>query len=847
MVKGVLLVSAATLIMAGSALAQAAAHRFDIPAQDAVTGLQAFARQSGKTVLFPFDAVRGKRTPAVTGNRPDAEVLAQLAAAAGLVVSSDDGKTITLRPGPQGEAAADSAVFVEQLVVTGSRIRGAPPASPVTTITSTEMRNAAQHDLGEVIRAIPQNFAGGQNPTVGGRSGASSANGNGASTLNLRGIGNDATLTLLNGHRPSTNGLSGTDVTAIPLAAVERLEVLTDGASALYGSDAVGGVANVITKRSFNGINTTALYGASTDGGYEQQQYSLVGGADWSGGGGLIALSSTANTQVNADQRSYTPTMNPASNLIGDQGRFNAFASAHQEVGSNIRLAVDALYSNTHSTIKSATTAGPLTSGASIRTPTSRSFLLAPSIEISLPHDWLMTSYATYGEDTARSNGRNLSAVRPTSYTTICYCNKTTSLEVSSEGPLWRGSAGETRLALGAGYRASETYFTGTTNGVIDTVPFNKRDSVSYAFGELSLPVIGPSQDIFLVDSLLFTGAVRYEDYETFGSVATPKFGMIYKVAPSLTLKASWGKSFKAPTMTQRYARNQALLNDVSGYGTLFPAGSTILRFTGGNPDLKPERATSSTVTIEYKPEHVPGLRVGLSYFDIDFKDRVVAPITTLAGALTNPLYRDLLTFNPSMALQAATIAKAPAGLEFSTSQPYNPSRVVAVMDARQTNASQQTIEGFDVSASYRWETQGGDSVSLSTASSYLDIVQERLAGDLSVGITGNFYQPRHFQSRSGISWTHGDATLAGYVSYVGPARYRSVSPILDVKPITTADFVAVWRARRLADTTFTLAAKNALNAKPSIVPGAVVDLSYDSTVYSAVGRFVSLTVSKTW
>ncbi|MGH1557304.1 TonB-dependent receptor plug domain-containing protein [Caulobacter segnis] len=147
--------------------------------------------------------------------------------------------------GPQDvAAAAPEPAVVEEVVVTGSRIRGATPASPLVVVGSAEIRDAGQHDLGEVARSLPQNFGGGQNPGAGARSGAGSANVNGASTFNLRGVGNDATLTLLNGRRLAINGPSGVDVTSIPLPAVERLEILTDGASALYGSDAVGGVVN---------------------------------------------------------------------------------------------------------------------------------------------------------------------------------------------------------------------------------------------------------------------------------------------------------------------------------------------------------------------------------------------------------------------------------------------------------------------------------------------------------------------------------------------------------------------------------------------------------------------------
>ncbi|NJC00036.1 outer membrane receptor for ferrienterochelin and colicin [Sphingomonas trueperi] len=82
---------------------------------------------------------------------------------------------------------------------------------------------------------------------------------------NLRGLGSDATLTLINGHRLPYDAVNqGVDISIIPLAALERIEVITDGASALYGSDAVGGVANLILRRDYDGLLTSARVGAST-------------------------------------------------------------------------------------------------------------------------------------------------------------------------------------------------------------------------------------------------------------------------------------------------------------------------------------------------------------------------------------------------------------------------------------------------------------------------------------------------------------------------------------------------------------------------------------------------------
>src|SRR3546814_15797947 len=93
-------------------------------------------------------------------------------------------------------------------------------------------------------------------------------------SLNLRGLGPDASLTLFNGHRVAFDAVSqGIDISAIPLSAIERVDIVTDGASALYGSDAVAGVANVILRRRVEEVVTSVRLAGTTDGGGFTQQY----------------------------------------------------------------------------------------------------------------------------------------------------------------------------------------------------------------------------------------------------------------------------------------------------------------------------------------------------------------------------------------------------------------------------------------------------------------------------------------------------------------------------------------------------------------------------------------------
>ena len=113
--------TALSVMLAGVSFA-AEARPFDIPQQDAATALQAFAMQSGRQVLFPYEAAKGKQAPQIKGDYSDAEVLALLAQSAGLKITADDGKTVTLRP--QAAAAAeggDDSGTVQALIVTAQK------------------------------------------------------------------------------------------------------------------------------------------------------------------------------------------------------------------------------------------------------------------------------------------------------------------------------------------------------------------------------------------------------------------------------------------------------------------------------------------------------------------------------------------------------------------------------------------------------------------------------------------------------------------------------------------------------------------------------------------------------
>jgi outer membrane receptor protein involved in Fe transport len=174
--------------------------------------------------------------------------------------------------------AQNEAEVLEEITVTGSRIRRADldTASPVTVIDRDAIMAQGITDVGNLIQRIPS--------MSGTPIGTTTNNGNteeGAVQIDLRGMGPERTVTLINGFRT----VDGGDYTTIPSIMIERVEILKDGASAIYGADAVAGVVNIITRKDFNGVNIDAQTNdwENTKNG-EQNSIALIAGKTFEGG-----------------------------------------------------------------------------------------------------------------------------------------------------------------------------------------------------------------------------------------------------------------------------------------------------------------------------------------------------------------------------------------------------------------------------------------------------------------------------------------------------------------------------------------------------------------------------------
>jgi iron complex outermembrane receptor protein len=824
------------------------ARSYDLPAQPLGDSLRAVSLLSGQNILAPAALLRGRNAPPLRGRYSADEAVGLLIRGLPLQARSD-GSTWLIEPAanPQSDASRDDERA--DIVVTGSRIRGAPVASPLLEVTRQDMLEQGKSNLGQVARSLPQSFGGGQNPGVGSNVPAvSGVDIGGGSSINLRGLGSDATLTLLDGRRLAfTGSRQSIDVSAIPIGAVERIEVVPDGASAIYGSDAVAGVANVILRHKFDGLELGARIASATDGGDFEQQYWATGGRSWTSGGVVAAYEHGSNTSIVGSQRSYAAskpglTIYPA--LRHDSGTI----VTHQTLADWLTFELDGLYNVRHyeSTFPTLPN-GDLAQGRATNFYTDRSWVVAPALKFALGAGWRASLAGDVGQEKVKSSQITCTGATCAVSSTGFYRNRQRSAEISGDGSLFALPGGSAKIALGAGYR--KVYFErfATNGSAVNTA--HDQDS-HYAFGELELPLLGEDQGLPLVKRLTATAAVRYERYPGLGGIATPKAGLIWAPTADFDLKASWGKSFRAPTQYQQYQPRAAIIYPPSLLGASgLPASAAALYVQGGNPALRPERASTWSATFSAHPHAFPGAKLEVTYFDVSYRDRIVSPIAFVSQALVNPLFASQITRNPSAGAQAALIAGASTFVNV-TGFAYDPTNVIAIVDNASVNAGHQSARGVDVLAEYRLVLGVGQSLRFAANASYLHSSQQISASQPTIPLSGRIFSPPHWRAQGTITYSVGELTLTPTLNYTGGVQDSRTPDFVPVHGMTTIDLTGRVRMAQdrgpLHGVEISVSASNLFNAKPDIVAAVgSADTPYDSTNYAPFGRVLSLGLSK--
>lgn len=307
----------AALMLVCTAHAADRTFALDIPAESLQSALGAFADQTGLQVVYETDLAKGLSSPAIKGKLTVREALARLLRGTGLasrflndhaiaISSTTKGERPSSTPGKKAQAPAPlgqadmtqvpapaepatDLPALEEIVVTGSHIRGAQnTGSPVLVMTREDIDQTGYTTVHDILNTLtPISGAGPSEILQSDTEGGSAFDAGGS--INIRGLGAGSTLVLVNGRRQAAGGLEGryVDVSTIPTTAIERIEILTDGASAVYGSDAVAGVVNIILRKDFEGAETRLRVG-NVSGGADEILVGQLFGKSW-GSGNVMA------------------------------------------------------------------------------------------------------------------------------------------------------------------------------------------------------------------------------------------------------------------------------------------------------------------------------------------------------------------------------------------------------------------------------------------------------------------------------------------------------------------------------------------------------------------------------
>jgi hypothetical protein len=305
--------------------------------------------------------------------------------------------------------------------------------------------------------------------------------------------------------------------------------------------------------------------------------------------------------------------------------------------------------------------------------------------------------------------------------------------------------------------------------------------------------------------------------------------------------------------MLQRYQSTLGiLLNAASVGGSGFPAGSTALLVSGGRPGLKPETARSWSVTADVHPRALEGARLELSYFNVRYTDRIVIPIAFTGQSLANPVYADQVTRAPAPGAVADTVGALDQFFNISGTA-YDPARVVAIIDNASVNAAVQRAQGIDAAFTFEQPLgSGAGRINAGLYASYLDSSQRLTAAQPEFPLAGRLFNPPHFRARGVLGWRAGLIAVTGAVNRIGGVTDARTSTPVKIRGMTTFDLTARLRSPETSGLTrgleFALTIQNLLNTVPDrIAASQVYDNPYDSTNYSPVGRYIALSVSKSW
>ena len=529
--------------------------------------------------------------------------------------------------------------------------------------------------------------------------------------------------------------------------------------------------------------------------------------------------------------------------LLPEQTRHSVYANVHHDVSERWSLFGDALYAKRE-------TENHLSYFSLINDEASESEQLFASFggRVRLGGNWsaqFTSSYSNYQFDA--SYLRTPVGEAEGELTLSSVANDVWSFDALTDGSVLLLPGGDIRLALGGAYRRENVR--PTTGGDIP-----KREVIA-AFGELFIPLIGKSNAITGAQALELSVAARYEDYSDFGDDVTPKFGVRWQPVTGVSVRATYGESFKAPALTDLAQGTESLLAFIaSDFGLEVPGDPLILlRTQAQRPELHEERSTSWTAGVDIAPPR-GAFSLNVTYFEIEFEGRIASPVSGgLQEFFTQPAFSRYLLDSPGAAFVNARLGEA-TDFNDLTGGLFSPDGVALWGDATVTNIAEEMQRGLDVTVRYPFEA-GADRFEVLLNSTYLIEFEKRVAAGAPIREALNILnEPIDFRARAGFLWDHSNLGASLYLNYADSYRNTDVLRT-QIDSWVTLDAQIHYQIERnaggpFAATRLVLSIQNLFDEDPPFVlsqGSPIAHPGYDSVNASPLGRFVALELKKSW
>lgn len=860
--------------------------------------LSEISLRTGTPVIFAEDLVAGRRAPPVSGTLSAAEAVGLALAGSGLEVRSGESGALRIvaaaahsqlaadlpvrrRPG-QDPVQEEADLRIDQVTVTGTSLRGfAPESSPLLVFDREAIRQSGVSSTEEFLRLQPQTFGGGSSeysPLGLPGDTNSSYNNTFGSGANLRGLGSGATLTLLNGRRLAPTSQVGdfVDISMIPLSALERIDVLSDGASSIYGGDAVAGVVNFVLRDDLTGGETTARYGRVTSGGLEEARLSQSLGASWSGGNILGAVEYYTRDRLTlADRpeigRPLLAGGEPipgaeAFDLLPEQTRTSGIVSLNQDVGGAASVSFTGVYSSRSS--EASSVAGRASAGTFTNDADSELIALNLGTDVSISPVWTTSLDVTYSRVTNDDATQQLVPV-VTSESLSETLSELWSADALINGTLFDLPGGPVRVAAGGHLRREDF------SNWNDTVGLDREDSrdVAAVFAEMHLPLIGGESALPGMERLELNLSGRLDDYSDFGQTTNPKVGLLWAPTGDLKLRGTYSTSFSPPPLGRT--------GDLRRRGVVYPiayvqaalgglplpdpslAGTDYLLASGTAGNLDPETSRTWTFGADFDRDWGDrSLSASLSYYDIAFEGRLG---TTPMPLNQSPIAAPFIAFGTPAAFPAGTVIfnPSPAELEALIATFNQPLRLwngavglenVSIINTANLvrNLASTETRGIDLRLEYDRAFGPGRVSAGASGNHILKFSQQATETTVPVETLNTLRNPVDLQIRGWIGYASGGLSGNLFVNYLDDYRTDNTAGGEPVGSWTTFDLAMSYRFdedRRgpLGGTALSLSVRNLFDRAPPAVPtDAVFRMAgYDAANASPMLRFVAVEISK--